>query len=499
MQRKLGGVCERVRLVLVAFPACFALAGCGGDGSASLADEESEVGQISAELTQVPAGVLCVRIFVSRGQKTTLFNMAAGQSSATLNVGKIALGSTTIEGSAFNVACTSVTTSTVPDWIGNPVNVEIKPGIGPRVTLSLAPNVPSNVGVDFVQPAAALATGLNWSYAIAAHGDVRSWGQNFAAQLGDGTLLDRDTPGPTLLSQVASMAGGAAHACAVTTSGGLKCWGDNTFGQLGDGTNTSRPAPIQIFSSGVAGVSTGHYHTCILTTGGAVQCTGRNDFGQLGRGTTTNATNFVTVGSGYQQVAAGGNHTCGVLLDGSVSCWGSNSSGQLGKGGGSGGFDPNPGGVFWNKRAVEEVRLGEESTCVRRADGTVWCWGSNIEGQLGNGDEIRDDRTTPVQAYVSPGATGLSLGSKSTCALGPFGVQCWGWNFEGEIGDGTSEQRLVPTTVPGLTGAVEVSCGAFHCCARLESGGISCWGHNLYGQLGNGTRATKFTATPAAL
>jgi alpha-tubulin suppressor-like RCC1 family protein len=310
---------------------------------------------------------------------------------------------------------------------------------------------------------------------------------------------------------------GDSHTCAVQPSGQIKCWGDNTFGQLGDGTQFIPFGPVTVLGlSNAAEVSAGGRHTCALLNDGTVRCWGVNDFAQMGNGSIltppfvfpTQVTGITTAIS----VSAGENHTCAVLSDGTIACWGDNSSGQLGDG------TRNPtlfpvmvSGITGATPATTatDVSAGGSHTCALLADGSVFCWGDNTFGQLGNGSSFTDHPPSPgfsdipIQANLT-GATAISLaaGADHTCAVITGGtVRCWGDDTFGQIGQpytsiGPGLPLLTfstfPLPVPNLSIATGVTGGLDHSCATILGGGVQCWGDGSFGQLGFGGFFTPF-------
>ncbi|MBL8685020.1 MAG: hypothetical protein JNK05_37940 [Myxococcales bacterium] len=193
-------------------------------------------------------------------------------------------------------------------------------------------------------------------------------------------------------------------------------------------------------------------------------------------------------------VTAGDEHACALLSTGQVACWGSDSDGQLGDGA-SGATRFRPGLVVGLTDAVE-VAAGGDTTCARRMSGAVVCWGRNSNGQLGNGTIASSATPVPVTGLTD--ATQLSVNNRTACARRASGaVACWGQNNEGQLGDGTVSGRTTPVAVMGLSDAVEVVVGGSHACARRASGVVVCWGQNDDGQLGiSGGRRTSPVTTP---
>jgi len=301
----------------------------------------------------------------------------------------------------------------------------------------------------------------------------------------------------------AAMDQGMSYGCGLTPGGAAFCWGNNAEGELGDGTTTQRTVPTSV-AGGLTftAISAGGQHSCGLDSAGLAYCWGSNVYGQLGDGTTTDRLTPVAVvgGFSYSMIAAGEQYTCGVQAStGLLYCWGRNTNGQLGDGTTA---DRNTLGPV---EGVEGLAFGSVSaaigqhTCAVTTTGAAYCWGRNTNGQLGDGSTT--DRLTPVA--VSGGLT-FSIVSASanehTCGVTTGGqAYCWGWNNFGALGDGTTTTRTSPTAVAGGLTFAAVSGGANGFTCGLISGGAAyCWGLNNVGQLGDGTTTTRLTPVPVS-
>ncbi|MBI2061854.1 MAG: hypothetical protein HYT87_19110, partial [Nitrospirae bacterium] len=206
------------------------------------------------------------------------------------------------------------------------------------------------------------------------------------------------------------------------------------------------------------------------------------------------ATTWGTTGLA-QAVAGGEDHGCALMLDGTVRCWGSNSNGQVGDGT-AGANRLTPVAVSTLTGAVA-VAAGRYHSCAVLSDGTVKCWGINTQGQLGDGTVSQ--RNTPVAVSTLTNTVAIASGYLHMCALISDGsVNCWGANNNANLGDGTSVDRTTPVAVSSLTGIVGLGMGAYHSCALVSDGTVRCWGSNSSGEIGDGV-TSGLRMTPVAV
>ena len=245
-------------------------------------------------------------------------------------------------------------------------------------------------------------------------------------------------------------------------------------------------------ATGLSGVAAGGGHTCALTGAGGVRCWGRITISS----TVSVPVDMPSAGEPLVQLSMGTYHGCGVTVSGAAKCSGYNANGQLGDGTIT--YTELPVTVVGLSSGVSAIEAGGTHTCALTTAGGVKCWGANFYGQLGNGTTTGAPPygiTTPVDVTgLSSGVVALSAGEYHTCALTSLGaVKCWGRNHGGQLGNGTTVDSTVPVDVTGLaSGVTAIAAGgnpdqgtSSHSCALLTGGAVKCWGGNSSGQLGN--------------
>jgi alpha-tubulin suppressor-like RCC1 family protein len=293
------------------------------------------------------------------------------------------------------------------------------------------------------------------------------------------------------------------HTCAIMGSL-LYCWGRNSDGEIGNGATTNAKFAVPVMhTSDLAAVGLGQFTTCVCDRAGKAWCWGRNVEGELGTGSAS-VTSPIPVPvpdiDDCVQIAGGALHTCVVHKDGTVSCWGGNTDGQVGQPVSSAASCPQSTGsptpcvkspvVVPGLTDVAEVHAGETYTCARKNDMTVWCWGSNFSGTLGDGTNTM--RSTPAPVNGLDDIVEIATGRWFACARHASGtVSCWGQNDTGQVGNGSTTDTNKPVAVVPITDAIQLGAGARHACVLGASGVVSCWGSNKEGELGQGTFANS--------
>ncbi|MCX6378835.1 MAG: Ig-like domain repeat protein [Armatimonadetes bacterium] len=331
-------------------------------------------------------------------------------------------------------------------------------------------------------------------------GKVWAWGDNYYGQLGDGTNTSKSSPAQVPgLSGVLQLVGGGGFSLVLKLDGTVWAWGDNYYGQLGDGTNTSRSTPVRVSGlTNVVQVAVSAAHSLAIKSDGTVWAWGDNTSGEVGDGTGGDGTdNFnrntpvqISGLTGAVQVAGGWGHSLALKSNGTVWAWGANSNGQLGDGTTT---NRNVPVQVSNSHLTGVVQIagGGIHSLALTSDGLVLAWGDNTYGQIGDG--TFGERHTPT--YVS-GYTYLQIaggGGHSLALKSDGSMWTWGRNDSGQLGDGSNRNKSGPLQVAGLTGVVHLAGGGVHSLAVQSNGSVWTWGNNTNGQLGDGTNITKYT------
>jgi alpha-tubulin suppressor-like RCC1 family protein len=335
---------------------------------------------------------------------------------------------------------------------------------------------------------------------VAASGQAWCWGNNEDGQLGTGNTDSSLTPAPVAGGLAfRQISAGIGHTCAVTTGDRLYCWGEaHLVGVASPPAPVTAPltvAPTLRFQA----VSAGANHTCAITAGDRrAWCWGDNTDGGLGDGTTTFRSTPVPVAGGraWRQVTAGNLFTCGITTTNVAFCWGADRGGTLGDG-------PTrqrrlkPVAVSGDLRFTQ-ISSGETHTCAVATTGRAWCWGKNFAGMIGDGTTT--DRYVPSVVTIRGRTFGrLTAGTSHTCGETTTNeTYCWGSNLSGQLGNGNpfGGRALRPSLVVGGFAFAQVDADGDHACGRTPDNVVRCWGSNAAGQLGDGTTTNRPEPTP---
>jgi alpha-tubulin suppressor-like RCC1 family protein len=345
-----------------------------------------------------------------------------------------------------------------------------------------------------------VAAGGDHTVALRADGSLWGWGNNSFGQIGDGSQLSRNIPARSGAdADWARVAAGFYHTVAIKQDGTLWAWGDNTKGQLGDGLSTasrSTPAKIGTGSNWLA-VAAGDFHTLALKTDGSLWAWGDNNSGQVGSGAVLPGIQPVPLQIGtatdWAAIAAGGAHSVALKTDHTLWGWGFNAAGQLGN------------GTALNAVAPVQIKLpapftntdwnfvaaGQSHTAALKTDNSLWSWGSNASGRLGSVSPLDSD----VPARESGSATNwlaVTAGDSHTMGRQADGtLWVWGGNNSGQLGNGTNIDAPAPLKPGTDTDWVDAAAGSAHSVAMKANGTVWSWGDNSSGQLGDGTSSPK--------
>jgi len=338
----------------------------------------------------------------------------------------------------------------------------------------------NTAGTDKSSPIQTVSGGTNWKQvsvgdfytaSIKTDGTLWTWGHNTYGQLGDNTIVHRSSPVQTVSGGTnwKQVAGGISHTAAIKTDGTLWTWGRGQYGQLGDNSQVNKSSPVQTVAGGTnwKQVAGGQDYTAAIKTDGTLWTWGHNPFGALGDNTVVNKSSpiqTVSSGTNWKSVACGRQATAAIKTDGTLWLWGHNQIGKLGDNtvvNKSSPVQTVAGGTNW-----KQVAGGQDHTAAIKTDGTLWLWGDNVDGNLA--DNTRTVKSSPIQT-VSGGTNWklVACGEYYTVAIKTDGtLWTWGDNATGQLGDNTVVLKSSPVqTVAGGTNWKQVAGGASHTAA----------------------------------
>ncbi|HHC08263.1 MAG TPA: hypothetical protein ENK55_06065 [Actinobacteria bacterium] len=381
----------------------------------------------------------------------------------------------------------------------------------PDTSSRVASTVPASSTTSMPAPAFGagfLTVGDEHACALDEDGRAWCWGYGDSGRLGGASGGDAAVPVPVATdARFRTLSAGRTSTCGITTDGRTLCWGGNARGQLGDGAtgrgtgDADRPTPGEVLGArAFEDVAVGQLHVCALDGEGGVWCWGASSSGQLGAAVGGDQTAPIRAGGDLRLVrlAQGGDTTsCGVDADGAAWCWGSNNFGQLGDGTRTNVGQAEPRRVVGDHE-FEALAVGRTHACGIDLDGSLWCWGRNEAGQLGDGTTT--DRAEPgVVAFDLP-VRQVTANDRVTCAVTDDGRGwCWGANVEGRLGDGTLDDHAVPAEVAGGRRWRELHAGEAFTCGRTTDDAVFCWGTGQNGRLGDGSGEDRLVPVPVAV
>ncbi|TZF94253.1 T9SS type A sorting domain-containing protein [Chryseobacterium panacisoli] len=341
-----------------------------------------------------------------------------------------------------------------------------------------------------------ISTGRWNSVGVKNDGTLWTWGNNWYGQLGDGTTVYKTSPVQIGNANWKSIITTPAedYVLAIKSDDSLWGWGSNFHGLMGGPINENKTSPVEIGSAANIKIMSPGEHILTVRTDGTLWARGDNTFGQLGDGTITDQNfNYIQIGTGtnWKTVGVGVFHSIALKTDGTLWAWGFNSTGQLGDGTNVYKTSPVQIGIDTNWKSIS---AGPNYNLALKTDGTLWAWGYNVNGKVGDGTTI--DKFVPTQIGTTSDWKSIAAGVNHSLAIKDNGtLWAWGDNSTGQLGDGTYLNKLVPTQIGAQNNWKTAVGGYNHTLALKTDGSLWSWGDNGSGQLGDGTNVEKIIPT----
>jgi alpha-tubulin suppressor-like RCC1 family protein len=481
--------------------------------TAGVATVSTAVGAPSAPSRGYKVTLNLARSTVPAGDKATLTGTVSPKATGKVTIQRLSkhgnwatLKKVTLSHSAYSTSLVFSSPASQILRVNKPKAGRVKAGHSDIATLTVA-----------VAAWRQISAGKYFACGVKTDATAWCWGQDSSTtgDLGDGLGTSSDLPVQVGKStNWRSISAGQQFACGVRTTGTLWCWGSDTSGELGDGgaSGTFQLSPERIGTAtnwaSVSAATSGSGFACALKTTGTMWCWGDDGFGELGTGLTgvAHSSNVpVQVGhqAGWTAVSAGLYTACALAGNGTFWCWGDNRAGQLGNGTtGSATDTDTPGQVgtaLW-----KSVGAGGFFTCGVQRAGTLWCWGSSEDDELGNGVTNSPDTDTPGQLGTATTWKSVTAGYDFGCGIqATHAAYCWGGDVYGQLGDGTmgvGVEENQPTPVDANDSWVGLSAGVDGICGTQTDQSGWCWGRDDFGEVGDGEDgAARDADNPAKL
>lgn len=398
--------------------------------------------------------------------------------------------------SGFNFSCARLENGTIACWGSNNAG---QLGNNSRATSA------NPVLVNGINTATQVSNGSYHSCAVLRGGSLRCWGFNASGQLGSGQTgaeSSSDIPRNVNISSVSQISLWKNRSCARLTDETIRCWGT---GSLGNGDSSSSASPNQVFVGKSKQVSNSS-SPCVVKSDNRVACWGNDLYGQVAKDNSSNfftkPTSLDNIGGTIKEISNGLNFSCAIYSDDKIKCWGSGTGGRLGNDDANNNPSNNPVGVVGLPTGVPRQIVSGNSHSCALYESSIYCWGFNGSGQLGNGSFSNSNKAVQVlNININNKPIQITAGKSFTCALFENKTaQCWGLNADGALGDGSFDNSSIPKIVgTPLQGIKQLSSGSFHTCALLDNNTVNCWGWNGENQLGIGSNFPSRNSSPRAV